>query len=144
PLPSLGVGESQPLTFDAPAVFAGDGTWTLRYDASMDETDEDLANNTVEVAGPVIGGNELARWEGEAMGTLGIGAGNGGELGVTRTVPSGAYYDGARFAVRPIAPDDGGNPPTPNPCPGFDYVLNLRSFDAAGQRPGDVLDTTVP
>lgn len=144
PLPSLGAGESQALTFDTPVVFAGDGTWTLRYDASMDEVDEDVANNTVEVAGPVIGGSELARWEGAATGVLGIGAGNGGELGVMLSVPSGAYYDGARFAMLPIAPDDGGTPPTPNPCPGFDFVLNLRSFDAANHRPGDVIDTTVP
>ncbi len=144
PVPTLASGASAPLTFGAAAAYSGPGVWTTRYTASADQTESDLANNTIEVPGTTIGGNELARWEGVASGTLGIGAGNGGELGVSLTLPVGGFYAGARFAMAPVPPDDGGTPPVPNACPGFDYVLNLRAFDTVNNVPGEIIDTTTP
>lgn len=144
PLATLAIGAVAPLTFDAPAAYSGPGVWTTSYSLSADQTEPDLTNNIVEVPGTTIGGNELARWEGDVTGTLGIGAGNGGELGVSLAIPADGIYAGAHFAMLAVPPDDGMVPPTPNICPGFDYVLNLRSFDTVNNIPGDIIDTTTP
>jgi hypothetical protein len=144
PVATLALGALTPLTFDAQAPYSGPGVWTTSYSVSADQTEPDLANNIIDVPGTTIGGNELARWEGDVTGTLGIGAGNGGELGVSLTIPADGFFAGAHFAMLPIPPDDGMVPPTPNVCPGFDYVLNLRSFDTVNNIPGDIIDTTTP
>lgn len=144
PLATLAIGAIAPMTFDAPTPYSGPGVWTTSYSLSADQTEPDLANNIIELPGTTIGGNEFARWEGNITGQLGIGAGNGGELGVSLTIPVDGVYGGAHFGMLPIPPDDGGDPPVPNICPGFDYVLNLRSFDSVNNIPGDIIDTTTP
>jgi hypothetical protein len=142
-VPTLPAGDTTPLTFGAPAAYSGAGTWSTRYTVSVDQTEPDVANNTVEVPGTTIGGNEFARWEGAASGALGIGAGNGGEMGVSFTLPVAGFYAGAHFAMAPVPPESG-TPPVPNACPGFDYVLNLRAFDTVNNVPGAIIDTTTP
>jgi len=145
-LASLVTGASAPLTFAAPAAYSGAGVWTTKYQLFADQTasDSNPANDSIELPGTTIGGDEFARWEGSATGTLGIGAGSGGELGVMLTIPADGWYAGAHFGITAIPPDDGMVPPTPNICPGFNYVVNLRAFDTVNDVPGDVIDTTEP
>jgi len=146
PLATLAVGATAPLAFAEPAAYSGEGTWSTRYTLSSDQNanDADPANNAIEIPGVAIGGNELARWEGEVSSTLGIGAGNGGELGVQLTIPADGWYAGAHFALNAIPADDGQNPPSPTPCAGFDFVVNLRAFDDVASVPGDIIDSTEP
>jgi hypothetical protein len=73
---------------------------------------------------------------------LGIGAGNGGELGVELTIPTDGWYAGAHFGIAAIPPDDGTDPPVANICPGFAYVVNLRAFDTVNSVPGGIIDST--
>lgn len=143
PIPTLAEGASAAAVFDQPLSFGGDGTWSVAYAFSADESEPDMDDNTVEVAGPAIGGDELARHEGAPVSTLGIGAGNGGELGVAFTLAQDARFRGVRFGLQeiPSVPDD---PKDPNPCPGFDFVANLRVLDDVSGEPGALLDTTVP
>lgn len=143
PLASLAIGASAPLAFQAPATFSGAGTWTTVYQLSSDQTasDADPSNDTIEIPGVTIGGNELARWEGPAVGTLGIGAGNGGEYGVQFTIPADGWYAGAHFGITAIPPETNG---APSLCPGFNYVVNLRAFDTASSKPGALIGSTEP
>jgi hypothetical protein len=146
PLASLAIGASATLTFAAPAAYSGAGAWTTKYQLFADQTvsDSNPANDTIELPGTTIGGVEFARWEGSVTGSLGIGAGDGGELGVMLTIPVDGWYAGAHFGILATPPDDGGSPPVPNLCPGFDYVVNLRTFDTVNDVPGDVIDSTEP
>jgi hypothetical protein len=146
PIASLAIGASAPLAFGAAAAYSGDGAWTTEYALTSDQSggEANTSNNIVDVPGTTIGGNELARWEGAATGSLSIGAGNGGELGVAFTLEHDLLVGGAHFTAPTLPPDDGGMPPTPTPCPGFDYTLNLREFDTVNSMPGAVIDTTVP
>lgn len=146
PIASIAVGASAPVTFGAPAAYSGAGVWTTKYTLFSDQTatDTNPANDSIEVAGTTIGGNELARWEGDGTGALGIGAGNGGEFGVQLTIPVDGWYGGAHFGMLATPPDDGMDPPTPNLCPGFDYVVNLRAFDTGASEPGALIASTEP
>lgn len=140
---SIPEGASAAAVFAATLTFAGNGAWSIEYTFSAEQDEPDLADNVIQAAGPVIGGDELARHEGPAIGTLGIGAGNGGELGVTFTLVDAAEFGGVRFGLEPIPPEEG-DPPKPNLCPGFDFVAILRALDDVAGVPGTVIDTTVP
>lgn len=143
-IPSLAVGADAPLVFAPAPAFSGAGVWSVEYGLVADQTpsEPDQANNILQSDGTTIGGNELARFEGAATGTLGIGEGTGGELGVAFTLPADATFAGVHFAMGAIAPENGDG--EPKPCPGFDYVINLRAFDTANNEPGEIIDTTVP
>lgn len=142
-VPSIPEGASAAAVFGEPLTFAGDGAWSIEYTFSADQVESDLADNVVLAAGPVIGGDELARHEGPVIGTLGIGAGNGGEIGVTYTLVDAADFRGVRFGLDPIPPEEG-DPPMPSLCPGFDFVAILHAVDDVTGAPGTVIDTTVP
>ena len=144
PIASIAEGASVDAVFATELAFSGDGAWSVEYSFSASETETDLANNVFEAAGPVIGGDELARYQGVPSNTFGIGADNGGELGVAFTLTQDASFSGARFGMGAIPPDNGDDPPVPNACPGFNYVLNLRAFDSVAGEPGALIDTTVP
>ncbi len=143
PPTTLAPAASVELTFNTPAAYSGAGVWATKYTLTADQsaTDENPVNDTIEIPGVTIGGNELARWEGTPTGTLGIGAGNGGELGVAFTIPTGGWYAGAHFGMQAIPPETDGSP---NSCPGLNYVLNLREFDAVSSKPGAIITTTEP
>lgn len=146
PIETLAMDTTAPLAFGAPAAYSGEGTWSTRYTlfSDQDAADADPADNAIEIRGVAIGGNEFARWEGDASGTLGIGAGTGGELGVQLTIPAAGWYAGAHFGLDAIPHDDGEEPPNPIPCEGFAFVVNLRAFDDATGMPGDIIDSTEP
>jgi len=146
PVASLAVGASAPLAFPAPAAFNGSGQWSVHYTVSADQSVSEVgtANNNLQSAGSSIGGIEFARYEGEAAGGLGIGAGNGGEIGASFVLTAEATFVGIRFGMLPQDAniDDGMGGTTPNPWPGLPLIANLRGFDAG--KPGSLIDTTVP
>lgn len=143
PPATLAPAASVELAFNAPAAYSGAGVWTTKYALTADESaaDDDPTNDTIEIPGVTIGGNELARWEGVASGAMGIGASNGGEVGISLSIPTGGWYVGAHFGMYSIPPETDGEP---EPCPGLNYVVNLRELDAATNKPGEIIATTEP
>jgi len=148
PIVSLAVGANAPVTFGSGHTVHGNGTWSVQYDVSANETPDETntANNTVQSAGPTIGGNEFARDEGLPSGTLGIGAGNGGEIGNAFTLLNNATIVGVRFGMTiPATVDDGTGNQIPNPFIGLPLVANLRAYDNTTPpgKPGTLIDSTV-
>lgn len=144
---SLDISSSAALEFAGPHSVSGNGAWTVSFllHSDQDATDSDLANNAAELPGPVVGGSELARDEGDAVGVLGIGAGNGGEIGVQFTLGQDTPATGIRFGMgaQPETVDDGNGGMMPNPFIGSQLVANLRSFDTGAGEPGALIDSTV-
>jgi len=148
---TLAIGASAPIAFAPGSQFSGDGSWSVSYALASDQDagEVNTANNTVVASGPTIGGNEYARSEGSATGQLGIGAGNGGEMGVQFTLLADTTVEGIRFGMLPQSPtiDDPANPGNqiPNPWPGLPLIANLRGFDTTTPpgKPGALIDTTV-
>ena len=146
---SLALGASAPVPFAAPAAtLDSPGTWTVRYTvaAAQAEAPAAQANNTITSAGVEVGGTDLARHEGSPSSALGIGAGNGGELGVQFTLPSALTVAGVRFdmAAKEEMVDDGMGGMRPSTWAGQPITANLRAFDTTNNRPGDLIDTTEP
>jgi hypothetical protein len=146
PIASLAIGAIAPAVFGPAAPYSTPGVWRTSYSLTADQTEPNTTNNVVEVAGTTIGGDELARHEGDPVGTVGIGAGNGGEIGVQVTLATPMTFGGMRFGLAPIPPTFEEPPGTPHPsiCPGFDFVANLRSFDTGTMMPGAIIASTVP
>ena len=146
-LASLSIGASAPLSFTGPAIFAGSGTWSVHYhlNSDQDASEENTVNNVLDIPGPNTGGNEFARDEGPFTGQLGIGAGNGGELGVAFTLRAETNVGGVRFSMASQSPtnDDGMGGTTPNPWAGLPLIANLRAFDTGTGKPGALIDTTL-
>ena len=139
-LPALAAGVNTPLVFPTPlGVMAGDGSWTVSYNVIASESEPNMADNTIVSAPTIVGGSELARYEGNPVGSLGIDAGNGGELGVQFTLPQPATIVGIGFAViaHPV------NPLGPDTWLEEVLVANLRAFDSVAGKPGAVIATTV-
>lgn len=135
-LASLSALQSAPLVFVGSAGFDGAGEWEIEYQLSAAESaqEPDTTNNTVRVPGPTIGGLELARYDDQSSASsLGIGAGNGGEMGTRIDVPQDYTFKGVRFLV---------NPPTED-TNWLDLTLtvHLRSFDLATGKPGPIVAT---
>ena len=148
PIATLAVGASAPVAFGSGHTVRGNGTWAVQYGVSANETpsETNTANNTVVSPGPTIGGNEFARDEGLASGTLGIGAGNGGEIGNSFTLLNSATIVGLRFGMTiPATVDDGMGNQIPNPFIGLPLVANLRAYDNTTPpgKPGALIDSTV-
>lgn len=148
-VPSLAVGATAPVAFSTPTdTINAAGTWAIRYtlSAAQSEAPEVLANNTVISPTVEVGGQELARHEGAPASALGIGAGDGGEVGVQFTLPGPLTVAGIRFnmAAKPETVDNGSGGTRPSTWAGKPIVANLRAFDGANNRPGNLIDTTVP
>lgn len=146
PIPTLLLGETAPVAYGGASQLQGNGNWSLEYRLYADESGDepDTANNVLEVRGPRIGGNELTRVEGPPIDVLGIGSGDGGELGTVFTLLNDATVAGVRFGmtIAPVVDDGTGTDTTiPNPFIGEPLVANVRAFN--GGVPGEVLQTTV-
>jgi hypothetical protein len=125
---------SAPLQFSGSAVYEGLGAWSIEYRLSAAEAANELntQNNIVRALGPVTGGLELARYEAEsALTSLGIGAGNGGELGVRIDLPQAYTFRALRFLMSP--------PPNASNWLQLTLTAHLRSFDTATGRPGAII-----
>ncbi len=140
-IPALAADATATIAFTPPAVLSTPGTWSVTYTAtsSQNAQDTDPANNVLTTTVTTIGGNEWGRHEGAVTGTLGIGAGNGGELGTSYTLTQTATFEGIRFAMGTVS-----DPPPPDPpstWPGQNVVANLRATGANG-KPAAVIATT--
>ena len=145
----IAIAASAPVTFAGSTdAIAGLGTWSVRYQLQADETEpgDALLNNTIDSATVDVNATELARHEGVFNGTLGIGANNGGELGVQFTLPNSAAFEGLRFhmADKPEMVDDGVGGTRPSQWAGLPLIANLRDFDTINNKPGStVIASTV-
>ena len=145
---SLAIGATAPVPFGAaPPTLSATGTWSVRYVVSPSQTEDPavLGNNTVTSASVVVNATDLARHDGAPTSTLGIGAGNGGEIGVQFTLPNEATFSGVRFALaqKEAVVDDGNGGTRPSTWAGNPITANLRSYDTTNNRPGELIDTTV-
>lgn len=140
-IPSLAGNATQTITFTPPAVLSTPGTWGVTYTATSDQNaqDTDPANNVLATTVTTIGGNVWSRHEGAVSGTLGIGAGNGGELGTSYTLTQTATFEGIRFAMGSLSEPTPPDPPSS--WVGQNLVANLRATGANG-KPAAVIATT--
>lgn len=140
-VPSLAAGASAPVSFSPAVALAESGVWTATYLLVSDQQgqDADLTNNAIELPLTSIGGNAWTRHEGGVAGTLGIGAGNGGEMGTSFTLLQPATFDGVRFVMAAVT--DPAPPDPPTTWPGQSVVANLRST-GVGNVPGALIATT--
>lgn len=142
PIASMPIGNAQEITFPLGHTFDSNGVWSVEYSLSATQTpsEANLLDNVIESAPTAIGGNEFARHELPATSLLGIGAGDGGEIGVRLDIVATATFEGLRFAMNAVAPAV----PPDLEWAGRDVVANLRAFDTGTGEPGSVLASTSP
>lgn len=140
-IPALADNETQTIAFTPTAVLSMPGIWGVTYTATSDQNaqDADPVNNVLAMTATTIDGNVWSRHEGAVSGTLGIGAGDGGELGTSYTLTQTATFEGIRFAMGPVT--DPAPPDPPSGWPGQNVVATLRATDANG-KPAAVIATT--
>ncbi len=81
------------------------GLVEIEYTASSDEIDADSTNNSGLSNQIYITDNEFARDDNNMIGTLGIGAGNGGELGQSYVINNAGYIRNVKFYFGSCYPD---------------------------------------
>lgn len=125
------------------------GQWTAEALVTAAEGDDDVDNSVATRILAEITEDELTRAQGSSTSTLGIGAGNGGELGQDFFVPVAAKLTGVRYTVN--NPDN-----LPEGQPSGDGIGDLngvlmqatiRAWDDLSDKPGELLYTasvTVP
>ncbi len=149
-VPALAIGAAAALDFPtALGVMDAPGIWTVRYGLAVAEPEAaaELSDNSIEAAAVTVGGDELARHEGSPSSYLGIGQGEGGELGLQFTLPHSATLHGVRFglAAHPDTVDIGGGNFRPSTWGGQQLTANLRNYDEVNHKPGDtIIAVTVP
>lgn len=147
-LASLSVGALFPFSWSIPAPPLSElGEWSVRYAlrATQTELPGALVNNGLDTENITVSATELARHTGEVVGVIGIGSGNGGEVGVQFTVPNTMTYAGVRFGFtgKPETVDDGSGGTRPSNWAGNSLSANLRSFDTTTNKPGALIATTL-
>lgn len=125
------------------------GQWTAEALVTAAEGDDDAGNSVATRVLAEITEDELTRAQGPVAGTLGIGAGNGGELGQDFFVPVTAKLTGVRYTVN--NPDNLPQGQTPGDgigdLNGVQMQATIRAWDPLLNKPGDLLYTasvTVP
>ncbi len=125
-LTTLNGNSTVPLTFPALPAIDAMGSWEVHYDVSANPADGNLANNQATGAATEVTYGTLARHSGAPTGSLGIGAGNGGEIGYQFTIPQA-------MTVRAIRLTLAEKPAMDNPgWAGLPIQARLRNI-AAGQ-----------
>lgn len=151
PLPSVAPGANQNVVLGG-GVYDRTGTWTLEAMATSAQGDQEPSNSARELALLQVTEDELSRAEGAAAGELGIGAGNGGELGVDFTLPQAAQLEAVRAIVNNPDSLPPGTPPGPDgdgvgDFNGYTLSLVIRGWNVPANEPGGLLATatvTVP
>ena len=139
PVASLAAGSAQALGFAAglPAIAAASpDTLAIRYRVATSTPESDTANNTIDSAAVSVSTDELARFGGDPVGTIGIGAGNGGELGVQLDLAQATYVRALRITLGDKDPD-----PDVDCWPSTTLAGRLRQLDGDGE-PTIVVATT--
>lgn len=147
-LAALEIGGFAALTWPTPFAPVGSvGEWRVRYTLSATESELPSArlNNSLDSESIILSPTEFARHTGPTVGVIGIGQGNGGELGVQFTVPVSTRFVGVRFGLnsKPEMVDNGMGGTRPSTWPGKPLTANLRSFDVAANKPGAIIATTL-
>lgn len=96
PVTSIAPGITMPISLN-PYIPVDTGVVEIEYSVSMSETDVDTTNNTGSANSIRITENEFARDDNMPVGSLGIGAGNGGELGQTFVMNNNGYIRGVKL-----------------------------------------------
>lgn len=140
PVPTLAIGAAAPISFPMGFTFNAPGQWTISYKLTANESPQELnlLDNEIESNVTSIGSNEFARHALPPSSTLGIGAGNGGEIGVQFDLLEVTSAAGIRFSMNTVAAPAPGDPS----WAGQAVVANLRSFDTVTGKPGAILATT--
>ena len=147
-LATLSIGALRPFTWAIPAAPLTElGEWKVQYDlrASESELPGAQINNRAETPSVNVNATELARHTGEIVGGIGIGAGNGGELGVQFSVPNTITFAGVRFGLnaKPETEDNGAGGARRSNWAGNTLSANLRSFNTTTNKPGALIATTL-
>lgn len=128
---SLAAGATQSVVVGS-VLYDQTGAWSAEALVVAAEGDQVPDNSVQALALATVTGNELSRAEGATLGTLGIGAGNGGEMGYDFTVPVASVLESLSFTVN----NDG-------QLDGVEMQANLRAWDEVAGTPGALLQTGV-
>jgi hypothetical protein len=144
PIP-LAAGASATVALGTGA-YATPGAWTAEGLVSAAEGDQNPANSALAVPLLEVTASELTRAEGPATGSLGIGAGNGGELGVDFELPAAARLASIRIAYNnndtlPDNPDPAADGDGVGDMNGRQMQAVVRAWDTVNAVPGDLLFT---
>lgn len=131
PSVSLAPGAAQSVVVGSVA-YDQIGAWSAEALVGAAEGDQAPDNSVQALALATVTGNELGRAEGATLGTVGIGAGNGGEIGYDFTLPVASVLASLSFTVN----NDGG-------LDGVEMQANLRAWDEIAGTPGALLHTGV-
>ena len=114
------------------------GEWRVRYRVSAAEAEpaDNLADNVLD-SSPVQIGNELARHEDAVNIAIGVGAGNGGEMGSQFSLPNALRLVGIRFSMSEV------NLKLQPQWLSYRLSANLRAFDSVTNKPGAIIASTV-
>ena len=141
-LDTVGIGATiatvWPVQFPAPIAR---GTYVTRYTIAAATGELNPADNSIDSLPLEVGGAELSRYFGPVVRTLGIGAGNGGELATTIEVPATMTVAGVRLRMEgrdPVVP------PAADRWSGRPIVARLRAADTNGVPLEPVLHETLP
>ncbi|MFZ2325033.1 MAG: choice-of-anchor J domain-containing protein [Ignavibacteriaceae bacterium] len=93
------------------------GIVEIEYSVSIAEADEDYSNDSGSASPVYISENEFARDDNVATGSLGIGAGNGGELGLSYDLKTAGYIRGVKFFLTRCYPNQ----------PLYAYIRNFEN-----------------
>jgi hypothetical protein len=141
-LATLAVGALQEMQFQGELpVIDATGEWTIRYllVSAESQREANVADNQVDAQPVLIGGSEIARYEGDVLVHLGFGNGTGGEIGTQFEIPATTTIAGLHFEMRPLYVDD----QNPDTWTGRTIVAHLRALDTASGQPGEIIATTV-
>ena len=117
------------------------GSWSLDAIVTAAEGDDSPADSAMTQPLIEVTEGELTRSEGPVVGTIGIGAGNGGEIAQVFDIPAPAAVAGVRAVIsnNDVLPD--GAPDGVGDFNGLTMHAALHAWDDVGDRPGDVVYT---
>lgn len=118
------------------------GTWSLSATVTAAEGDEAPENASLTQALLEVTESELTRSEGATVGVLGIGAGDGGELGQAFDIPAPAAVQGLRIVINNNDALPEGAPDGIGDFNGLTMQATLRAWDEATDKPGEIVSTS--
>jgi hypothetical protein len=140
PVGAIAIGGTATATWPAqsPGLLAS-GTWSTRYVIAAPAGEISPADNTIESRTVTVGGSELSRYTSDVASTLGIGAGNGGEIATVIEVPAPLRVVGVRLRMEGRSPI---TPPAVDQWTGRPIVARIRAADPTGVPQDPVLAET--
>lgn len=118
------------------------GAWFLSAAVTAAEGDDDLANSSLMQALLEVTDGELTRSEGASLGMIGIGTGNGGEIGQMFEIPAPAAVEGLRIAINNVDNLPDGAPDGIGDFNGVAMQATLHAWDEVADKPGEIVSTS--